>query len=139
MGWWMTYVSVYLISPLYDKLYESSMNLGAIRMVMKSEELIRLWKETRDSWIREIVKISNVGKRSMSQGAIRKIMFLTMYVYEKCFMLQVSTAGQTWYPIGSQLKRQILSVHVYDKIPLWMVYVKWVSYESETRSLCVAR
>jgi hypothetical protein len=53
--------------------------------------------------------------------------------------LQVSTAGQTWFLVGFQLKRQILSVHVYDKIPLGMVYVKRVRSESEAISLCVER
>jgi hypothetical protein len=37
------------------------------------------------------------------------------------------------------VKRQILSVHVYDKISLRMVYAKRVKCESETISLCVAK
>jgi hypothetical protein len=49
MDWWMTYVSVYLISLLHDEFYELPMNSDAKRMVMESEELMRLWKETRDS------------------------------------------------------------------------------------------
>ena len=37
------------------------------------------------------------------------------------------------------VKRQTLSVHVYDKIPLGMDYVKRVRSESGTISLCLAR
>jgi hypothetical protein len=39
-------------------------------------------------------------------------MIYELCVPDKMFMLQVSTAGQTWIPVGPQLKRQILSVPV---------------------------
>jgi hypothetical protein len=37
------------------------------------------------------------------------------------------------------VKRQILSVHVYNKIPFMNGYAKRVRYESETIRLCVPR
>jgi hypothetical protein len=82
-------------------------SLSAIRC----NEIGRLPKALkRDKRFIESVIWVNASKRHVSQRIVSKLMY-ELYVYpirlcmhEKCFMLQVSTAGQTWFPVGFQLK-----------------------------------
>jgi hypothetical protein len=58
---------------------------------------------------------------------------------KRCFNIASKNCRENLVFGRIPVKRQILSVHVYDKTPLGMVYVKRVRYESETISLCGAR
>jgi hypothetical protein len=55
--------------------------------------------------------MSNANKRYMSSGTLNKLIYelygypMRLCMHEKdVSMIQVSTAGQTWFPVGFQLK-----------------------------------
>jgi hypothetical protein len=103
------------------------MNSNAKRMDMRSEGLIRLWKETKDSWNRQD---KYVRRRHTSRDTISNLMY-ELYVYpirlcmhEEMFYVASKHCRANLVSERIPVKRQILSVHDYDKIPLWMVSAK---------------
>jgi hypothetical protein len=65
--------------------------------------------------------------------------FMIRCMYERCLNVASKHCRANLVSGRIPVKRQILSVHVYDKILTRLVYVKQVRYEPQTISLCVAR